>query len=420
VWSPAQSWAARRFNTPRTYGMSYLYCWCESGGCAGARPAIGLGARMNLEFSAEQQSLRDAARRLLADRCTPEMVRRILDGTDRYDRGLWRELAELGYLGVAIPEEFGGSGAGYLELCVIAEELGRVLAPVPVSSSTYLAAEFLKIGGSAGQQAAYLPKLASGALIGTFALAERAGEPNWQLLRARVEGDRLTGTKTVVADGDTADFAVVAARAADAPGPSLYLLDLHGAGVVRRPLTTIDPSRGYAELTIHSAPVEPLALGEVGGRVLRRVLDGAAVLMAFEQLGGAERALELACAYAKERWAFGRPIGSNQAIKHMLADMYVSVTLARSNAYFGAWALSTGADALGEAAACARISATQAFQHCARNNTQVHGGSGFTWAVDCHLYYRRSNLLALALGGLAPWEDRLIDELQRSAASQRG
>jgi acyl-CoA dehydrogenase len=143
-------------------------------------------------------------------------------------------------------------------------------------------------------------------------------------------------------------------------------------------------------------------------------------LMAFEQVGGADRALEAACAYAKERWAFGRPIGSNQAIKHMLADMYVSVTLARSNAYFGAWALSTNADELGEAAACARISATQAFQHCARNNTQVHGGAGFTWAVDCHLYYRRSNLLALALGGLAPWEDRLIEELQRSEAPQRG
>jgi acyl-CoA dehydrogenase len=161
-------------------------------------------------------------------------------------------------------------------------------------------------------------------------------------------------------------------------------------------------------------------LGADGERVLARVLDGAAVLMAFEQLGGADFALEAACAYAKERWAFGRPIGSNQAIKHMLADMYVSATLARSNCYYGAWALSTGADALGEAAASARISATQAFQHCSRNNIQVHGGSGFTWAVDCHLYYRRSNQLALSLGGLAPWEDRLVDKLRRrSAATER-
>ncbi|MGO9934162.1 MAG: acyl-CoA dehydrogenase family protein [Steroidobacteraceae bacterium] len=374
---------------------------------------------MNLDFSAEQQQLREAARRFLEERCPPAAVRRVLEGEDRYDRGLWRELAELGYLGIAIPEEFGGSGGGYLELCVIAEELGRVLAPVPVSSSTYLATEFLKIGGTPAQQAAYLPKLASGAKIGTFAMAEGAGEPDPRALRAQVAGGRLTGTKTPVPDGDTADFAIIAAGTAGAPGPSLYLVDLHGAGVDRRPLATIDPTRGFAELTFRAAPVEPLGLAADGERVLGRVLDGAAVLMAFEQLGGADRALEEGCAYAKERWAFGRPIGTNQAIKHMLADMYVSATLARSNAYYGAWALSTAADALGEAAACARISATQAFQHCARNNIQVHGGSGFTWAVDCHLYYRRSNLLALALGGLAPWEDRLIDTLRQREAPQR-
>jgi acyl-CoA dehydrogenase len=143
---------------------------------------------MNLEFSAEQQRLRDAARRLLAERCTPQAVRKVIDGADRYDRGLWRELAELGYLGVAISEGFGGSGAGYLELCVIAEELGRVLAPVPLSSSVYLATEFLKIGGSAAQQAAYLPKLAAGTMIGTFALAEGVGETNLQALATQVDG----------------------------------------------------------------------------------------------------------------------------------------------------------------------------------------------------------------------------------------
>src|SRR5271168_770691 len=369
---------------------------------------------MNLDFSPEQQRMREAARRFLAERCTPAAVRKVFEGDDRYDRELWRELAELGYLGIAIPEEFGGSGGGYLELCVIAEELGRVLAPLPVSSSTYLATEFLKLGGSPAQQAAYLPKLASGASIGTFAMAEGAGEPVPGALRAKVEGGRLSGTKSPVADGDTADLAIVAAGS---PAPSLYIVDLHGAGVDRRPLATIDPSRSFAELTFRTAPAEPLALGADGERLLARVLDGAAVLMAFEQLGGADFALESACAYAKERWAFGRPIGSNQAIKHMLADMYVSATLARSNCYYGAWALSTGADALGEAAAGARISATQAFQHCARNNIQVHGGSGFTWAVDCHLYYRRSNLLALALGGLARWEDRLIDTLKRQWAA---
>src|SRR5271165_5162866 len=157
---------------------------------------------LNLDFSPEQQRMREAARRFLAERCTPTAVRKVFEGEAGYDKGLWRELAELGYLGIAIPEEFGGSGGGYLELCVIAEELGRVLAPVPVSSSTYLAAEFLKIGGSPAQQTAYLPKLASGAAIGTFAMAEAAGEPVAGALRAKVEGGRLTGTKIPVADGD--------------------------------------------------------------------------------------------------------------------------------------------------------------------------------------------------------------------------
>src|SRR5271154_3710321 len=306
---------------------------------------------MNLDFSPEQQRLREAARRLLEERCAPAAIRKVLDGEDRFDRGLWRELAELGYLGVAIPEEFGGSGAGYLELCVIAGGLWGVLAPVPASSCIYLATEFLKIGGSPAQKAAYLPKLASGALIGTVAIAEGAGEPDLQSLQSHVKAGLLTGTKAPVADGDTADFAIIADANDGAPGLQLYLVDLRAAGIDRRPLTTIDPSRSYAELRFRGTPVEPLGQPGDGTRVLSRVMDGAAVLMAFEQLGGADRALEAACAYAKERWAFGRPIGSNQAIKHMLADMYVSATLARSNCYYGAWALSTGADALGEAAA---------------------------------------------------------------------
>src|SRR5208283_1435761 len=208
-----------------------------------------------------QQRMREAARRLLAERCTPAALRKVFEGEDRYDKGLWRELAELGYLGIAIPEEFGGSGGGYLELCVIAEELGRVLAPVPVSSSTYLATEFLKIGGTPAQQAAYLPKLASGAAVGTFAMAEGAGEPVARSLRAQVAGGRLTGTKTPVPDGDTADFAIIAAATAGEHGPSLYLVDLHGTGIDRRPLTSIDPTRGYAELTFRATPVEPLGLG---------------------------------------------------------------------------------------------------------------------------------------------------------------
>jgi alkylation response protein AidB-like acyl-CoA dehydrogenase len=164
------------------------------------------------------------------------------------------------------------------------------------------------------------------------------------------------------------------------------------------------------------APAEILGEPGSGSAIIEGVFDTAAVLTAFEQTGGAERALEMARDYALERIAFGRPVGSFQAIKHMLTDMYIAATLAKSNAYYAAWALSTGAEELPAAAATARVSATRAYQHCARDNIQVHGGIGFTWAADCHLHFRRANLLALSLGALSWWEDSLIDRLQRTTA----
>ena len=376
---------------------------------------------MNFEFSDEQKQLQTEARRFLEAKCPPKAVRAVLEGPQPFDRELWKGLAEMGFLGVAIPEAHGGLGAGYLELCVIAEELGRVLAPVPFASSVFLATEFLLVAGSEAQKAAWLPKLASGEAIGCFALAEGAGPAIPRNIKAQVSGGVLTGTKLPVADGDIADFAIVAARSApgsDERGVSLYIVDLKGPGVARESVETIDPTRSHARLTFQGAPAELLGGAGEGWQVLSHVYDRAAVLTAFEQVGGADRALEMGRDYALERMAFGRPIGSFQAIKHMLADMYVAATLARSNAYYGAWALSTGAAELPEAAATARVSATQAFQHCARNNIQVHGGMGFTWAFDCHLYYRRANLLALNLGSLSQWEDALIQRLrERNAAA---
>ena len=197
----------------------------------------------------------------------------------------------------------------------------------------------------------------------------------------------------------------------------MFIIDLTGPGVTREAVDTIDPTRSHAKITFSAAAADPLGAAGEGWSIVEHVFDHAAILTAFEQVGGADRALEMARDYALERMAFGRPIGSFQAIKHMLADMYVSATLARSNCYYGAWALSTGSSELAEAAATARVSATQAFQHCARNNIQVHGGMGFTWAFDCHLFYRRSNLLALNLGSLSVWEDKLIDRLRAKNAA---
>lgn len=375
---------------------------------------------MDFDFSDDQKQLKDQARRFLEAKSSSKAVRVILDGPEPYDKALWKGLAEMGFMGTAIPEAYGGLGASYLELCVIAEELGRAVAPVPFSSSIFLAAEFLLAAGTEAQKQAYLPKLASGELIGSFALAEGIGHATPKSIQASVSGGKLTGVKIPVLDGDVADFAVVAARmsaGSEARAISLFLVDLKGADVTRTPVETIDPTRSQARIEFAGAAVEPLGQPGEGWRVLTDVLDRAAVLTAFEQLGGADRALEMGRDYALDRMAFGRPIGSFQAVKHMLADMYVSATLARSNCYYGAWALSTGSGELPEAAATARVSATLAYRHCAKNNIQVHGGMGFTWQFDCHLHYRRSNLLALSLGSPSVWEDKLIERLRAKNAA---
>src|SRR5437764_4517860 len=375
---------------------------------------------MNFDFSDDQKQLRDQARKFLAEKCPPKAVRSVLDGKETYDRGLWKGLAERGFLGVAIPEEFGGAGAGHLELCVIDEGMGRALAPVPSSSTVYLAAEALLLAGSDAQRKKWLPKIASGEAIGTLALFEGTGNPSPKAIKLAANGGTLNGVKKPVPDGALADFAVVAARTGSSGRESdisLFLVDMKGEGVDIKPLTNVDLTRGQAEVTFRNCKAEPLGKAGEGWSILSQVLDRAAVLTAFEQVGGADRALEMGRDYALDRIAFGRPIGSFQAVKHMLADMYVSATLARSNCYYGAWALSTDASELPEAAAAARISATQAFQHCAKNNIQVHGGMGFTWEFDCHMYYRRANATALSLGSLSYWEDALIDRMRKKNAA---
>jgi alkylation response protein AidB-like acyl-CoA dehydrogenase len=375
---------------------------------------------MNFEFSDDQKQLRDQARRYLAEHSSPKAVRFVLEGNAPYDKALWKGLAEMGFLGVAIPEEFGGAGAGHLELCVIAEEMGRALAPVPFSSTIYLAAEAIMLAGSDEQKAKWLPKIASGEAIGTLALFEGAGNPSPKAINVSGSQGTVSGTKKPVPDGAIADFAVVAARTGSTGRETdigLFIVDLNGAGVTRRPLSNIDQAHGQAEIVFDKCKAEPLGDATEGWSILTRVLDRAAVLVAFEQVGGADRALEMGRDYALDRIAFGRQIGSFQAVKHLLADMYVSATLARSNCYYGAWALSTDAGELPEAAATARVSATQAFLHCAKNNNQVHGGMGFTWEFDCHLYYRRANALALVLGSQTYWENRLIDRMRFRNAS---
>ena len=370
---------------------------------------------MNFEFSDDQKLLKDQARSFLADKCSPKEVRRILDGDEPYHPELWAGVAEMGWLGASIPEEYDGLGLGYLELCVIAEELGRAVAPIPFSSTIYLFAEAIMIAGSDAQKQKYLPKVASGEIIGTLAMSERAGAVTPKSIQSSVAGGTLSGTKIPVPDGDIANHIIVAARTGsgnDERSISLFIVDGDAAGVSRNTVDTVDPTRSHASISFDAADAEPLGEAGEGWSIIERVFDRAAVLYAFEQLGGSQAALEMGRDYSLERYAFGRQIGSFQAVKHKLADMYVATELARSNCYYGAWALSTDAPELPVAAATARVSATEAYHHCSKENIQVHGGMGFTWEFDCHLHYRRSKLLSLALGSQSRWKDMLISRLE--------
>jgi alkylation response protein AidB-like acyl-CoA dehydrogenase len=370
---------------------------------------------MNFDFSADQKSLREQARKFLGEHASSARVRRILEGAAPYDASLWRGMGEMGWMGTAIPETHGGAGFGYLELCVIAEELGRSLAPTPFASTIYLAAEALRLAGSDAQRKRWLPRIAQGEAIGCFALAEGPQVATPANLATRADGSRLTGVKVPVTDGDVADFSIVLARQADGRA-GLFLVDLTGPGVTRASVATVDPTRSHARITLEGAPAEPLGAPGQGWPLAERLLDRAAVLVAFEQLGGAHAALDMAREYALGRFAFGRQIASFQAIKHKLADMYVGIELARSNAYYGAWALSKDAPELGVAAAAARVAATEAYYQAAKENIQVHGGMGFTWEFDCHLHYRRAKLTGLMLGSARRWKDLLVTRLEAGAA----
>ena len=368
---------------------------------------------MNFEFSEDQNMIREQAQNFLRSKSDSKAVRAILEGDDPFDAALWKGIVDLGWTGTSIPEEYGGLGLGHLELCVMAEELGRTLAPTPFSSSVYLATEALLQFGSEAQKQAWLPKLAAGEVIGTVAVGEGTKTVTQKNMQVAAKGGKLHGVKLPVADGDVAHLAVVIAKDSDAAA-SLYLVDLTGAGVARESVKTLDPTRSHARIEFDGADADLLGAAGDGWAQLERLFDRAAILFAWEQVGGAEASMQMARDYAMDRYAFGRPIASFQAIKHKLADMYIAHTLARSNCYYGAWALSTDAPELPLAAATARVSATEAFHECSKENIQTHGGMGFTWEFDCHLFYRRSKLLSVNLGSLPRWKDMLVTRIEQS------
>ena len=370
---------------------------------------------MNFDFSDDQKLLQQTAKDFLDENAPLSVCREVLESDSSYSRSLWEGAAELGWLGAAIPEDFGGAGFGYLELSVLAEELGRALAPIPFSSTVYLAGEAVLQAGSDEQKKRLLPRFATGEAIGTMALTEKPGQNGVEGVEARCDDGRITGVKLPVPDGDVADFAVVAARGAS--GISLYLVSLSDEGVKREVVRTFDPSRSAARLTLDGAPAELLGEEGRGAELAESILDRAAVLLAFEQLGGASRAFEMTRQFALERYAFGRPIASFQAIKHRLADVWCEIELARSNCYYGAWALSNEDPELGVAACLARVQASRAFELTTMEMIQIHGGVGFTWEYDCHLFYRRAKWTSAVLGSPSSWREKLITRLEAEKAA---
>ena len=368
---------------------------------------------MNFDFSDEQKLLQQTARDYLEANSPLATCRAILEGDQSYAADLWKGAAEMGWQGAVVPEQYGGAEFGHLELAMIAYEVGRSLAPIPFGPSVYVATEAIIRFGSDAQKNIWLPKLAEGSAIGTFAFTEKPGQNGPSRADATVSGGKITGTKMPVADGADANVAIVAASENGEVG--LYVVALDGEGVSRTALDSFDMSRGQAKLSFDGAACEKLDSADAAG--IAKLLDVAATLQAFEQVGAAERALEITREFILGRYAFGKPIGAFQAIKHRMADLWCKIEIARSNAYYAAWALANDDPELSTAAAIARISACEAFEDTTVEMIEFHGGVGYTWEYDCHLFYRRAKLLSSSLGTPKYWKNLLIDRLQAQAAA---
>lgn len=358
---------------------------------------------MELVLDAEQEALRAALRDLLADHATSTQVRAAMAKDPGHDPALWRRLGDLGALGLVVPEEYGGSGAGHVERSVVAEELGRVVAPSPFLGSAVLAVDTLLALGSGAD---LLPALASGELVGTVAVAAPGHgllDPGPARALAHAEGWTLDGAFSPVVDGVAADVLLVYALADD--GPAFFRVDADAAGLTRTALRTLDPTRRLAHVTLDATPA--LRLDGDAAAALALVTDLAAVALAAEQLGGLRRALERTVEYAEVRVQFGRPIGSYQAVKHGCADMAVALELGESAVRYAAWAADHDRAALPLAAATAHAYLGPAAFTGAQSMVQFHGGIGYTWEHDAHLYYKRAKSDQLLLGPPAAWRARL-------------
>ena len=365
---------------------------------------------MDFGFSDEQDMLRQTARAFLEEHCPTTFVRHMMEDDKGYSADLWKEMAELGWLGLAFPEAYGGQGLGFVDLTVILEEMGAALLPSPFLSTVILAGQTILLGGSEAQKKAYLPKIAEGALIATLAMTEPAGRFDAEGITAvkatpQGAGFSITGTKLFVPDAHIAELLVVAARTREtddkSAGISLFLVEGNSPGVSTTLLKTMDQTRKQCEVVFDNVQVgrdRLLGTLDQGWPILQKVLNLATVSLCAEMVGGAQRVLDLSVSYAKERVQFGRPIGSFQAIKHKCAEMMLQVESAKSAAYYAAWAVDEDVPEAPLAVSMAKAYCSDAYRNTAGEGIQVHGGIGFTWEHDMHLYFKRAKYAEFTFG----------------------
>ncbi len=372
---------------------------------------------MDFGFSEEQEMLRDAAREFLMGECPMTYVRQMMDDERGFSDDQWKKLSELGWTGLIVPEEFGGAGLSMVDMVVVLEEMGKMVMPGPFLASTILGGVALDLGGSQAQKQRYLPALAMGEKRATLAQVEESGR--WDApgiaLAAQSDGSgyRLKGTKLFVHDAHNSDVLVVAARTSGdgEDGVTLFLVDA-GPGVVSRVLKTMDQTRKLCEVELDVEVGPDAVLGEVGAGwgLLSRVVDRAKVGLCAEMCGGAQRVLDMSVEYAKVREQFGKPIGSFQAIQHKCADILVQVESAKSATYYAAWAVSEDVAEAHLAACMAKAYCSDAYREVAGEGIQIHGGIGFTWEHDMHLYFKRAKGSEVTFGD-ATWNRELVAQV---------
>lgn len=373
-------------------------------------------------FTDEQAQLRNAVHRFCAENFREQAVRRLMESEPPFDREVWRRLgSELGVLGLSAPDSDGGAGGTLVDQAVAVEELGAVLACGPVFGTVFLAIPALVAASAGPARDGLLTELVEGRRTAAFAVADRAGgfEPAALAVTAARSGDAhtLTGLADRVVDAGAADHLLVAARGPD--GVTLHAVDAAGPGVRRTTLATLDPTRPQATIELRDAPARLVCGPDEAHRVITHALRVGSVLLAAEQVGAGQHLLNLSVGYAKSRLQFGRQIGSFQAVKHKLADLLVDLEHARSTAYHAAWALTEGSDEPALAASIAQATCSAALLRIAKDTIQVHGGIGFTWEHQAHLYFKRASTDAALLGSAEQHRSRVADLVLDTAPADR-